>query len=262
MKAFLLAAGHGTRLRPVTEHLPKCLVPVRGIPLLNIWLEVCRRAAIDEVLINLHAHADVVRQALEKDSSQIRVHLAEEPVLLGSAGTLWANREWVRDEPYFWVLYADVLTNADLNRMMAFHLKTRSVTTIGLYQAADPRRCGVATVNSDFLVLDFEEKPAHPKSNWAFSGVMLATPELLDFIPEKYPADLGFDVLPRLKGRMTGYPMSEYLLDIGTLDTYNLAQTTWPGFGATATSVSKETPAALRSTRVFDTNAADGQVTE
>src|SRR5208282_2296036 len=64
MKAFLLAAGHGTRLRPLTDTIPKCLVPIRGISMLEIWLELCRRAGIRELFINLHAHADMVRTAL------------------------------------------------------------------------------------------------------------------------------------------------------------------------------------------------------
>jgi mannose-1-phosphate guanylyltransferase len=60
MKAFLLAGGHGTRLRPITDTVPKCLVPIRGTPMLSIWLELCFRAGISEVLINLHAHAEAI----------------------------------------------------------------------------------------------------------------------------------------------------------------------------------------------------------
>ena len=103
MKAFLLAAGHGTRLRPLTDTIPKCLVPIRGVAILDIWLEVCRRAGVHELFINLHAHADAVRTALASKEVGIKVHLSEEQVLLGSAGTLAANREWVAAEPEFWV---------------------------------------------------------------------------------------------------------------------------------------------------------------
>jgi mannose-1-phosphate guanylyltransferase len=229
LKAFLLAAGHGTRLRPLTDTMPKCLVPIRGVPLLEIWLQVCRRAGIDEVLINLHAHADLVREALAAQTTGITVHLLEETTLLGSAGTLFANRDWVAAESNFWVLYADVLTAADLSKMASFHREGQAIATLGLYQVNDPSRCGVVTFDDDYVVRQFVEKPAHPASNWAFSGLMIATPELLHNIPERIPADLGFDVLPHLAGRMRAYPITEFLLDIGTLENYHSAQDRWPG---------------------------------
>jgi mannose-1-phosphate guanylyltransferase len=230
MKAFLLAAGHGTRLRPLTDSVPKCLVPIQGVPLLEIWLEVCRRAAIDEVLVNLHAHADAVRGRLDRNANDMRVRLVEEPVLLGSAGTLLANRQWVDGEDCFWILYADVLTNIDLNKMLACHRSRSSLATIAVYEVRDPSRCGVVRFDADYVVREFEEKPANPKSNWAFAGLMVASPRLLDAIPNRSPVDLGFDVLPQLSGRLTAYPVEEYLLDIGTLDNYHLAQSTWQGF--------------------------------
>jgi mannose-1-phosphate guanylyltransferase len=230
MKAFVLAAGHGTRLRPLTDSIPKCLVPIQGVPLLEIWLEVCRRASIDEVLVNLHAHAGAVRDRLHQNANGMKVRLVEEPVLLGSAGTLLANRDWVAGEDCFWILYADVLTNIDLNAMLAFHRSHSPVATIGVYQVKDPSRCGVVSFDAGYVVREFEEKPAHPKSSWAFTGVMVASPQLLDVVPNRSPVDLGFDVLPQLAGQIRAYPVHEYLLDIGTLENYHLAQSTWQGF--------------------------------
>ena len=205
------------------------MVPIRGVAMLDIWLEICEHAGIDEVLINLHAHSEPVRAALRQSKSRVSVRLSEEPVLLGSAGTLRCNRDWVANEPYFWVLYADVLTNANLNEMFKFHLKSASAATIGSYRVKDPSRCGVVTFDADFLVQEFVEKPTHPRSDWVFSGLMIATPMLLDSIPSRLPADLGFDVLPRLVGRMRTYPISNYLSDIGTMENYRDAQQTWPG---------------------------------
>src|ERR1700720_3732712 len=122
MKAFLLAAGRGTRLRPITDRIPKCLVPIRGVPMLQIWMEICRAAGIDEGMINLHTHADIFRSWVKDTGNGTRVRLAEEPTLLGSAGTILANRDWVASESCFWILYADVLTTARLSRMLEFHL--------------------------------------------------------------------------------------------------------------------------------------------
>ena len=121
MKAFLLAAGHGTRLRPITDTLPKCLVPIRGTPLLSIWLSVCKRFEIDEVLINVHAHGNMVQEFLKRNANGTRVRVIEEQQLLGSAGTLRSNRDWVGSDDCFWVFYADVLCRTDLGEMMQLH---------------------------------------------------------------------------------------------------------------------------------------------
>jgi mannose-1-phosphate guanylyltransferase len=226
MKAFLLAAGHGTRVRPITDEIPKCLVPIRGKPMLQIWMDVCRAAGIDEVMVNLHTHASASTW-IGRNKNGIRVHLAEEPDLLGSAGTLFANRNWVASEDCFWVLYADVLTNSDLRKMYKLHVAKHPVATLALYQVSDPSRCGVVSFDEFMVIQDFVEKPQNPTSNWAFAGILIGTPELLNDIPPRYPADLGFDVLPRLTGRMLAYPITDYLLDVGTLENYEIAQRTW-----------------------------------
>jgi len=229
MKAFLLAAGHGTRLRPFTNRLPKCLVPIRGVPILGIWLEICRRTGITEVLINLHAHAELVREYVEENANGVTVHLSDEPFLLGSAGTLLAHRDWVERDDCFWVLYGDVLTTADLRRMHDFHRGRRMAATLGLYQVPDPTRCGIVTADENHIVREFVEKPESPSSNWAFSGLLIGTGELLQAIPPRRPSDLGFDVLPRLAGRMSAHRFSEYVQDIGTVENYQAAQNNWPG---------------------------------
>lgn len=228
MKAFLLAAGHGTRLRPYTDQTPKCLLPIRGTPMLDIWLGLCRRYGISHVLVNTHAHSSAVKDFIGKWKDGVQVTVAEEPELYGSAGTLAANRAWVEHDDKFWVFYADVLTNANLSQMAAFH-HSGSAATLGLYSVSDPRRCGIATVDADCKISSFVEKPANPVSNLAFAGLMIATPELLNAIPEKAGADIGFDVLPRLVGRMHGYRIPAFVLDIGTLENYESAQKIWPG---------------------------------
>ncbi len=229
MKAFLLAAGKGTRLRPVTDRIPKCLVPIRGVPLLAIWLDLCRRNGIDEVLLNLHSHSQSVREFLARSSLEICVRLFEEPVLLGSAGTLRANREWVKSEPSFWVFYADILTNTNLARMAEFHEQNKRLATLGVCPVPDPQRSGIVLLGRGGVVEQFIEKPQHPPANLAFGGIMLARPQLLESIPEKSPADLGHDVLPMLANRMYAHVITEYHRDIGTLESYEAAQSEWPG---------------------------------
>jgi len=157
------------------------------------------------------------------------MRIAEEPELLGSAGTLAENREFIAGEESVFVLYADVLTNVDLRQMFEFHQQKHLAATLGVYQVPDPSRCGIITMDENAVISDFVEKPTRPASNWAFAGVMVAGPELFDFLPAQLPADLGFDVLPQMAGGMAAYSISDYLVDIGTMANYQHAQQSWPG---------------------------------
>lgn len=197
--------------------------------MLQIWFELCRRHGIRELLVNLHSHGDTVRQFIQNHKGNLNVQLFEERTLLGSAGTIRANRDWVESESAFWIFYADVLTTADLGDMLKLHRERNQVATIGVYEVADPTRCGIVRLDKDSVVQDFIEKPKTPVSNLAFSGLMLGTPRLVEEIPDKCPADFGFDVLPRIVSRTVGYRIREFLTDIGTLETYRDAQINWPG---------------------------------
>jgi mannose-1-phosphate guanylyltransferase len=234
MKAFILAAGKGERLRPLTDTIPKCLLSIQGVPVLGIWLELCRRHGIDEVLVNTHSHADSVRGYLQHHRRYVRLHIAEEGSLLGSAGTVLTHRLWVGSERDFWILYADVLTNTNLTDMLEFHRRQKQVATLGVNRVANPHQCGIVTVDREGVVQQFVEKPTNPSSDLAFSGILLATPAIFDVIPTRIPTDIGFDVLPNLVGRMAAYPISQYLVDIGTPASYQYAQETWPGLAVLA----------------------------
>lgn len=229
MKAFILAAGRGTRLRPLTDTVPKCLLPIQGVPLLQIWMENCRAAGISEVLVNVHSHAERIREFAGKQNGPVRAHIAEEKQLLGSAGTLAKNRSFVTGEEAFFVLYGDVLTNVSLADMLAFHAEKKMLATLGVYRVPDPSQCGIVTADQDGIVRGFVEKPIQSASHWAFSGIMIAGPKIFDLVPAQRPADIGFHLLPLLTGRMTAYTITAYLLDIGTLNNYRAAQSSWPG---------------------------------
>jgi mannose-1-phosphate guanylyltransferase len=239
MKAFLLAAGRGTRLRPLTDTLPKCLVPVQGRPLLAIWLELFQRHGVDAVLINTHHLAGQVERVVAdlQGCFRIDITLRHEPELLGSGGTLWINRRFVSGEQDFLIAYGDNLTDTDLSAMVAFHRQTcRSnggLLTMGLIRVADPCSCGVVTLDAERRIVGFTEKPADPESNLANGGIYVASPEVFDawgmmpLRPEP-PLDLGFDVLPRLTGKMFGFMLNGYLRDIGTPESYRAALAEWP----------------------------------
>jgi mannose-1-phosphate guanylyltransferase len=237
LKAFLLTAGLGTRLRPLTCELPKCLLPIDGKPLLQIWLEHLSNQGIEEVLINTHwLHKKVDAFLAEWPAKNLRVKTFHEPNLLGSAGTILANRQWVGKGNPFFILYGDNLTNVNLQKMLSFHRGHGRPFTLGVFKAENPRQCGIAEVDTDGLVIGFLEKPQEPKSDLAAAGVYIADDRIFNFFPEneaftaKYlfsPLDFGYHIIPRLVGKMKAYFIEEFLMDIGTLQQYKKAQTLW-----------------------------------
>jgi mannose-1-phosphate guanylyltransferase len=196
--------------------------------MLEIWLALCRSHQISQVLVNIHAHANAVKSFVQAKDYGVQVTVVEEQELFGSAGTLHANRNWLAEDTKFWVFYADVLTSADLGAMLRSHAPG-CAATLGVYSVPDPQRCGIVSVNPELMVTEFVEKPASPAGNLAFAGIMIGTQQLIDAIPDKPQADLAFDVLPKLVGKMRAYTISSYLLDIGTIENYAIAQQTWPG---------------------------------
>ena len=124
MKAFLLAAGYGTRLRPLTEIVPKCLVPINGKPLLRYWIDLFEKHGIDEVLINLHYLSEQVVKYVENENTSIKWHFTYEQELLGSGGTIFANQDFIKDNEPFFICYADNLTNLNLTDMLNYHLNS------------------------------------------------------------------------------------------------------------------------------------------
>lgn len=235
-KAFLLAAGLGTRLRPLTDRTPKCLLPIHGRPLLSVWLELCEKLRVREVLINTHHLAAQVEDWAGRQQSTVRIRLFHEETLLGSAGTIGRNRDFVGPSRDFFVFYADNLVSTDLTELENLHSRHNGVATLGLFRTPRPRECGIVALDPEGKILSFDEKPANPASELAFAGLLIARVSLFDFIPSAVPADLGKDVMPRLAGSMYGQRLEGYLLDIGTPANYAKALRDWTRDGPGADS--------------------------
>jgi mannose-1-phosphate guanylyltransferase len=229
MKAFLLTAGLGTRLHPITHTIPKCLVPIAGKPLINWWFESMQQAGVTEVLINLHHLPDMVMAHVNNLDTPIKVDFVYEPILLGSAGTLRANKSFVVNETSFFIFYGDNLTNTSLSNLYNFHTSRPHNFTMALFETNNPTACGIVSLNSDATITSFEEKPANPISNLANAGLYVASPAVIDLIDSaKTPADIGFDLLPLLVGKMSGYKINDYLIDICTHKNLEKARQEWP----------------------------------
>jgi mannose-1-phosphate guanylyltransferase len=228
MKAFLLAAGVGSRLRPITDTTPKCMLAIGGRPLLDIWLDAFGRAGIDEVLVNLHHLPDVVRNHLRARAGNLpmTVRTVFEPELLGSAGTLAANRSWVDEEEMFLACNADNLTDFDMRSLVETHRTHGAIATVAVFHSERPSAGGVVELDALGMVVGFTEKPAKPVSDLVNAGMYAFYPRVLDEIGPA-PRDIGYDLLPRLVGRMKAIPVKGYFRDVGTVDAYQRAQQEW-----------------------------------
>ena len=227
MKAFLLAAGVGSRLRPITDTVPKCMVDIDGRPLLDIWLAAFDRAGVTEVLVNLHHLPDVVAQHLAARTGPPAVRTSFEPELLGSAGTLLANRSWVETEEMFLACNADNLTDFDLRSLIDAHRQRQPVATLTAFHSDHPSAGGVVEADDSGLLTGFAEKPAEPRSDLVNAGIYAFRPSLLDELDGTLPKDIGYDLLPRLVGRAFVVPVPGYFRDIGTVDAYRRAIHEW-----------------------------------
>jgi mannose-1-phosphate guanylyltransferase len=227
VKAFLLAAGVGSRLRPITDVTPKCMLPVGGRPLLDIWLDAFARAGVDEVLVNLHHLPEVVQNHLGERTGVPVVRTTFEPQLLGSAGTLLANREWVSGEDFFLACNADNLTDFDPRSLIEAHRAAGAIATLTAFHSPNPSSGGVMEVDAEGTVTGFTEKPEHPVSDLVNAGIYAFQPALLDELKGDLPCDIGYDLLPRLVGRAHAVPIEGYFRDIGTPEAYRQAQEDW-----------------------------------
>lgn len=230
-KALLLAGGLGTRLRPLTDAVPKCLIPVAGRPMLDYWLDALERAGITEALLNTHHLHDQVRTWLEEANAGRGLTLTEayEPELLGSAGTVTANRGWADDADEIVVIYADNLSTIDLRDFVDFHHGHDEPMSMALFHTPYPQACGIATLDAANRVVAFVEKPAQPASDLANAGLYILDAAAWHEVADMDAFDFGFDVLPRFVGRMQGYAFDGYHRDIGTPEALAQAEADVPG---------------------------------
>lgn len=228
MKAFLLAAGVGSRLRPITNSTPKCMLVIDDRPLLDIWLDAFDRAGVDQVLVNLHHLPDVVRRHIAARTVPPAVRMSFEPELLGSAGTLVANQRWVEGEELFLACYADNLTDFELRSLVDTHRQHGAVATLTVFHSENPSAGGVVELDAAGRVIGFVEKPSEPVSDLTNAGMYAFHPSVLDEIDGALPKDIGYDLLPRLVGRAQATLVEGYFRDVGTVDAYRQAREEWP----------------------------------
>jgi mannose-1-phosphate guanylyltransferase len=219
MRALLLAAGLGSRLLPLTATTPKCLVTIDGRPLLDYWLELLFEGGIERVLINTHWLADRVNDFVKASRWAPGIDLVHEDQLLGTGGTVLANRRWLQEQPFL-LAHADNLTDFDVAGMIAAHRSRPAghlMTMLG-FRTDDPRSCGILALDDRDTVVTFHEKVEHPPGNLANGAVYIFEPEVIDAIASRRSAvvDLSTEIIPALVGRILCVETSGYHRDIGS----------------------------------------------
>jgi mannose-1-phosphate guanylyltransferase/phosphomannomutase len=228
MQALILAAGEGTRLRPLTLDRPKPMLPVGGRPVLEHLVHLLRYHGIGDIAINLHYKPEAIVQHFgDGRDFGVSITYSYEEQLLGSAGAA-RQLDWFLTEPFI-VLYGDVLTDLNLTRLADWHQTNGGVATLALYEVEDPTRCGVVELDPSGRIERFIEKPAPEAvtTNLANAGIYVLDPGLLGLVAPHESADFGRDLFPaalRLGLPMYGRLADGYVLDMGSIERYTEAE--------------------------------------
>ena len=225
MKAFLLAAGLGTRLRPITEEIPKCLVPINGKPLLEYWLESIFSSGIKECLINTHYLSEKVADYIATSKYKKRITVVYEKKLIGTAGSLKKNIEFFENSTGL-LIYADNFTTYNLTNFIenSSLMPKECVMSMLTFECEDPSQAGIVKLNNENVMIDFKEKPSKSKSKLANAGVFFMTAEFINYIKflNEYIFDFSIDIIPNFKDKIFCIQTKDIFYDIGTLKNYKL----------------------------------------
>ena len=232
-KALLLCAGYGTRLKPITNFLPKCLVPIRGRPLLDYWIADLLEAGFTDIFLNTHYLPELVFDYVEACAYQKNIKILHEPQLLGTAGTLKSflqNTVLKKGGEDIFVAHADNWLTCPIGQFIDFHRQISTATCMSMmtFLSNTPESCGVVSLKDQFIVSNFIEKPTdYPDELVLANGAvyMLASNclgEIIDLCPNI--GGISDQLLPSLIGKIAAWRNCFVHRDIGTFDELRLAQ--------------------------------------
>ena len=227
MRAVLLAAGLGTRLRPLTDTVPKCLVPIRGTPLLAYWFNLLFRGGVEAAVVNTHHLPDLVRGFVAASPWRDRVTLVHEESLLGTGGTVLRNAVFFQGRPFL-VAHADNLTQFDPRAFIDRHSRRPAGVAITMmtFECDEPKTAGIVVEDDRGVVREFHEKVERPPGTRANAAIYIFEPEVLGFLASlgRPVIDLSTEVLPRYLGRIGTFHNRGYHRDIGSLESLRRAE--------------------------------------
>jgi mannose-1-phosphate guanylyltransferase len=224
MQALILAGGKGTRLRPLTVHTPKPIVPIANQPFLLYQLELLKRADVRDVILSLSYQPQKIEDKLGDGTDyNVRVSYTVETSPLGTAGAYRHAASLINETTV--VFNGDVLTDIDLNEVISFHRDRQAVATIVLTPVANPTAYGLVETEKDGRVRRFLEKPKPEEvtCDTINAGIYILEPRVLEYVPEGEPFMFEYGVFPQLLERREeffAYIWRGYWRDIGTASSY------------------------------------------
>ncbi|MCU0317526.1 MAG: sugar phosphate nucleotidyltransferase [Fimbriimonadaceae bacterium] len=229
MRAVVMAGGEGSRLRPITAHRPKPLVPVANKPIMEHIVELLVRHGYTDIVTTLHYLADEIQNTFGdgRDHGVAMTHSIEDTPL-GTAGAV-KQAEILLKEDTFLIISGDALTDCDLSKALAFHKEKKSLATLVLYRVPAPLEFGIVITDDEGRVQRFLEKPGWGEvfTDTVNTGIYILEPEIFDWMEKGQNVDWSKDVFPALLAAgapLYGYVMNEYWCDVGTLEQYREAQ--------------------------------------
>jgi len=227
VRALILAAGLGTRLQPLTNYWPKCLMPIRGRPLLEYWLATLSDLNIRDVLVNTHSHEKIVASFLQRECFKNWVRMVYEPFLLGTAGTLRANLDYFSGHTVL-MIHGDNWCQCNFHEFLNYHKNYRPsncVMTMMTFDTLRPQNCGIVETDLNGVVTRFYEKVSDPPGTRANGAVYLIDSEVFEWLElHSEISDFSTEVIPNFIGRIATWHNNNIHRDIGTLAELAIAQ--------------------------------------
>ena len=229
LKAMVMSAGMGSRLEPLTLHVPKPLVTVANRPVMDILFEKLVDIGIKDVICNTYYLSEQIIERYKLNDIGINFNYIKEDTLSGTAGGLKKCQFFFNKGEDFVVLSGDGLTDADILKGIEIHKASNAVATIGIKQIKhdEVSHFGVVVTDKDGFITEFQEKPSveEAKSNYINTGIYIFNYKIFDYIPENTFYDFAKNVFPKLllERQINTFVIEDYWSDIGTLEQYKLS---------------------------------------
>jgi mannose-1-phosphate guanylyltransferase / phosphomannomutase len=229
LKSIIMAGGFGTRLRPLTNNLPKPMVPMANRPIIEHIIELLKKHSITDLTALLYFQPDLISERLRDGSAfGVKMSYITPGADLGTAGSVAAAmRTWKEVETTL-VISGDVLTDIDLRKAVEFHKKRKAMATIVLTRVENPLPFGIVITDKNGKIIRFLEKPSWGEvfSDTINTGIYILEKATLDFMPKDKEFDFSKDLFPVLlekKKPIYGYIAEGYWKDVGSLEEYRAA---------------------------------------
>lgn len=220
MKAVILAGGFGARLKEKTKNIPKPMLKIGGLPILERQINLLKKHGIKEIVILTHYLSEVIEEYFNDGKSfGVKINYFKEKEPLGTAGGLKEIANKLKRD--FILLYGDIMLDMDITRLVGFHRKKKGACSLVLHPNDHPQDSDLVEIDDNQKIIAFHSKP-HPENkyfhNLVNAGLYVMSPKILNYIKKGMKADFGKDIFPKIikKDRLYGYTTAEYLKDVGT----------------------------------------------